>query len=104
MLSYARDAVAFVEGKSLETLNDDRILARALTYTVGIIGEAASNITREFQDANPQIPWPQVIAMRNRLFHGYGDIKYERLWVTVTSAIPGLIAELEKLIPPQGKS
>jgi uncharacterized protein with HEPN domain len=65
---------------------------------VGVIGEAASAISREFQDANPQIPWPQIIAMRNRLFHGYSDVKYERLWNTVTNAIPPLIVELEKLV------
>ena len=102
MLTYARDAVEFIQGESLDSLKNDKILARALTFTVGVIGEAASNISREFQDANPQIPWPQIIGMRNRLFHGYGEIKHERLWATVTTAIPPLIAELEKLLPPEG--
>jgi uncharacterized protein with HEPN domain len=79
MLDYSHDAVKFLEGKTLDDLNSDVMLTRALTYTVGIIGEAASNISREFQDANPQISWPQIIAMRDRLFHGYIDIRYERL-------------------------
>jgi uncharacterized protein with HEPN domain len=98
MLAYARDAIRFIEGQTRASLNDDLLLARALIYTTGIIGEAASNVSREFQDAHPQIPWPQIIGMRNRLFHGYGEVNYDRLWNTVTNAIPPLIVELEKII------
>ena len=99
MLAYARDALQFVEGKRREFLDEDLLLARALIYTTGIIGEAASNVSREFQDDHPQILWPQIIGMRNRLFHGYGEVNYDRLWTTVRVAIPELIVELEKLIP-----
>ncbi len=98
MLEYAREAIQFVEGKTLDALDDDLILTRALTYSIGVIGEAATNISREFQDANPQIAWAEIVGMRNRLFHGYLEIKRERLWATVTIAIPALIVELEKLI------
>jgi uncharacterized protein with HEPN domain len=95
MLMYSRDAVEFMRGKTISSLNEDRLLARAITYTVGIIGEAASHVSQEVRDTYPQIPWPQVIAMRNRLFHGYNDVNYERLWNTVMVAIPSLIEVLE---------
>ena len=98
MLDYARDVVKFTEGRSRETLDDDLMLVRALTYTIGVIGEAANNISREVQEANPQVPWPQIIAMRNRLMHGYFDINLDRLWLTATEAVPTLIPELEKIL------
>ena len=46
-----------------------------------------------------QIPWPNIIGMRNRLIHAYFDINLEILWKTVTEDLPGLIDELEKIIP-----
>jgi uncharacterized protein with HEPN domain len=101
MLLYARDAVRFAGGKTRDSLDEDLMFARALIYTTGIVGEAAFNVSREFQVTNPQILWPQIIGMRNRLFHGYGDVNYDRLWTTVQMAIPELIVELEKLIPPE---
>jgi uncharacterized protein with HEPN domain len=36
--------------------------------------------------------------MRNRLFHGYGEVNYDRLWATAEISIPALIVELEKLV------
>ena len=102
MLSYSRDAIRFVEGKTRQSLDDDLMFARALIYTTGIIGEAASNVSREFQDANAHILWPQIIGMRNRLFHGYGAVNYDRLWATVQVAIPQLIVQLEELLSLRG--
>jgi uncharacterized protein with HEPN domain len=37
--------------------------------------------------------------MRNRLIHAYYDIDLDRVWDTVTSDLPPLITELEKIIP-----
>jgi uncharacterized protein with HEPN domain len=48
MLAYSRDAVRFVEGHTREALDHDLVLARALIYTTGVIGEAASKVSQEF--------------------------------------------------------
>lgn len=39
------------------------------------------------------------IGMRNRLIHAYFDVNLEILWKTVTEDLPGLIDELEKILP-----
>ncbi len=36
--------------------------------------------------------------MRNRLIHAYFDIDLDRVWDTVSTDLPPLIAELEKVI------
>lgn len=97
MLDYSREALEAIEGKTQAAVEADVMFARGLIFTVGVIGEAASKISLELQNANSQIPWPQIISMRNRLFHGYNNINYERLWTTINEAIPILIVELEKL-------
>lgn len=102
MVDYSRDVVGFVEGATRETLDTDLKLVRALAYSVGIIGEAASHISAEFQETAPQIPWRKAIGMRNFLFHGYFVVNYDILWQTVTVSIPALLVELEKLMPSEG--
>jgi hypothetical protein len=43
----------------------------ALTHAIEIIGEAATHVPPEFRRSAPQIPWGDIIGMRNRLIHGY---------------------------------
>jgi uncharacterized protein with HEPN domain len=74
------------------------LLSFAILYCLEVIGEAASRITRTFQDENPEIPWAQIIAMRNRLVHAYYDVKLDIVWNTVTQDLPPLIQQLEALI------
>jgi uncharacterized protein with HEPN domain len=67
----------------------------ALVKCVEIIGEAAAHLTPQFQNEHPEIPWPAIIGMRNRLIHGYFEIDMDRLWDTVTKNIPELLRLLD---------
>jgi uncharacterized protein with HEPN domain len=102
MVDYSREVVAFVEGAARESFDADLKLVRAETYSIGVVGEAASHISSEIQESTPQIPWRKAIGMRNFLFHGYIVVNYDILWETATVSIPALMVELEKLVPPEG--
>jgi uncharacterized protein with HEPN domain len=39
--------------------------------------------------------------MRNRLAHGYADINLNIVWNVATSALPPLVAELERILATQ---
>ena len=97
MLDHAREAVALVGDRDREELGRERVQQLALTRLVEIIGEAANRISEPTQRKTPQIPWPKIIGMRNRLVHGYDVIDYELLWNTITSDLPPLIAALERI-------
>jgi uncharacterized protein with HEPN domain len=47
-----------------------------------------------------EVPWAQLIGLRNRLVHDYGRIDRDILWNTLEADIPSLIAQLERLVPP----
>lgn len=63
-----------------------------------IIGEAASHITRNAREANTQLPWDDIIGMRNRLIHGYFDVNLDVVWETVRRDIPGLLSALNQIL------
>ncbi|WOD40331.1 DUF86 domain-containing protein [Nodosilinea sp. E11] len=69
MLDAAKQALTFMEGKSNVSLDADAMLLLAVVKAIEIVGEAAAKITKERQATIPQIPWPQIIRMRNRLTH-----------------------------------
>lgn len=65
MLEAAKEAVLFAENERRESFDFDRKLVRAVVKSIEIIGEAASNITKECTVQLPQIPWPDIIGMRH---------------------------------------
>jgi len=98
MRDFGRKALALVEGKTRDDLEKDEVLCLALTRLVELVGEAASQIPPEYQKKNPQVPWPKIVHMRHRLIHGYDSIDLDILWNAVTTNIPLILDELDRLI------
>ena len=97
MLDAAREAVAFVEGRSRPDLDTDRKLNLSLVRLLEIIGEAARGISPEFREAHPDLAWKKMVGMRDHLIHGYFDINLDVVWETVKNDLPPLIEKLEKI-------
>jgi uncharacterized protein with HEPN domain len=66
-----------------------------------IIGEAARRVSQQTRDAHPEIPWEQMIGLRNRLIHEYFRVNLATVWDTVQNDLPRLIALIEPLVPPE---
>ena len=98
MLDAAHEALSFVEGRVREDLDTDRKLSLSLVKEIEIIGEAASRITEQCRVAYPAIPWFDIVAMRNRLIHGYYDINLDMVWETITKELPPLVTVLEEIL------
>ena len=54
------------------------------------MGEAAVNVSREYRDNTPEVPWAKLAGMRNRLVHAYFDIDPDIVWDTTTQDLPRL--------------
>lgn len=104
MLDHAREAEEMSRGCSLEDLHARRQLNLALVRLVEIIGEAANRVSESTQTAHPDIPWRQIIAMRNRVIHGYDSVDLKVLWDVTHFDLPPLIHSLADLIGIQMSS
>lgn len=96
MLDAAREAISFAEGRERADLDSDRMLLHSLVRCIEIIGEAATRVSTEQRQQFDDIPWQDVVSMRNRLIHGYFDVDPDRVWDTVVDDLPPLIGALEK--------
>ena len=85
-------------GKTRADLDHDRLLNLALTRLLEIIGEAANRIPDSVREKYPELPWMQIIGLRNRLIHGYDQVDFDILWVIVIQDLPELISRLEQML------
>jgi uncharacterized protein with HEPN domain len=100
VLDHAREAVAMVAGKTRADLDIDRKMNLALVRLLEVVGEAASRMSADERSKYPQIPWSQIIALRNRLIHGYDSVDFDILWQILNQDLPPLIKALEQIVPP----
>ena len=98
MRDSAEEAVGLAAGFSREDLDVNRMLELSPIRCVQIVGEAAAQIDAGTRESIPNLPWPQMIGMRNRLVHAYADIDLNYLWDTIQRDLPALIEELHHLL------
>ena len=98
MLDAASEIQQYVQSSTREDLNRDRKLVHSLVHLIEIIGEAATQVSKELSENSPEVPWSVIIGMRHRLIHAYFSINLNILWSTSTEDIPPLITELKKLL------
>jgi uncharacterized protein with HEPN domain len=98
MRDAATAAVNFAAGKGRVDLDNDLMLQFAIVRAIEIIGEAAARLADATRDAHPEIPWSNMIGMRNRLAHGYFDVDLDIVWRTVERHLGPLAAALDTLI------
>ena len=81
-----------LSGVDKETFLEDLRLQDASAFDISTIGEAASQVSEDFQSQHPEIPWAKMRGMRNRLVHifDYEQINYNILWIVATVELPEL--------------
>jgi uncharacterized protein with HEPN domain len=98
MLDHALEAVEMCRGRTRKDLDSDRMLNLALVRLVEIVGEAANRVSKQGQADRPEIPWRQIIGMRNRIIHGYDEVNFDILWAVIHDDLPPLIATLRTML------
>ncbi|MBL7222064.1 MAG: DUF86 domain-containing protein [Phycisphaerae bacterium] len=94
MLESAVEAVSYTEGRTRGDLDRDRMMVHSLVRCIEILGEAASRVSADKRSELSDIPWTDIISMRNRLIHGYFDIDLNLVWDTIVDDLPPLITSL----------
>ena len=98
MRDHAREALDFISGKSRSDLQDVRWLNLSLVRLLEIVGEAANRVSDQTRSEYPSVQWRQIIALRNRLIHGYNQVDFDILWEILQEDIPRLLSALETIL------
>lgn len=61
-----------------------------------------SNISDHTRGVSPDVPWREIIGMRNRLIHAYPDVNLSLVWGVVERDGPVLRQKLLAILAEHG--
>jgi uncharacterized protein with HEPN domain len=101
LLFMSQKAVEAVQGKDRKDFDNNLTLQMGITHFIQVIGEAASRVSTGFQAAHSEIPWRQIIGTRHRIVHDYMNIDEDVVWEIVSTDLPLLVPQLERISSPK---
>jgi uncharacterized protein with HEPN domain len=95
------DAIAEIEkyaARGHEAYAGDELLQVWIVHHIQIIGEAAANLSQDLRRSYSEMPWHDIIAMRNVLVHRYFGIDLQEVWDTVNTDLPVLKDQVRSIL------
>lgn len=76
----------------------DELIQNWMVNHISVIGEACRALPAEFQARHANVPWADIIGMRNILVHHYFGIDEDAVWSVVEKDIPELKFNIETIL------
>ncbi len=98
ILEAANKARQFVKDVKFEAFcgNDEKVFA--VIRALEIIGEAAKNVPKSIRGKYTEIPWEDIVGMRNKVIHDYFGVDLEVIWKTLQEDLPPLRDAVVKIL------
>ena len=88
----------YIKGYDKESFIIDNKTHDAVIRQLEIIGEASNKLSDKSQNIMLEIPWKDVIGMRNILIHNYFGVDLEAVWETAINDLPKMQPVIEKFL------
>lgn len=98
MQTSCEKVIRYTRGLGREEFESNHVVHEATLWNVLLIGEAANHIPEDTRDRIPEIPWRELIGIRNRLVHGYFGINNMIVWQVIAIEIPRLQGLLQNIV------
>ena len=76
----------------------EELIQTWVVHHLQIIGEASRSLSDGFRSSHPEIPWSQIIGMRNILVHHYFGIDVAAVWAAVERDVPSLKRQIQTIV------
>jgi uncharacterized protein with HEPN domain len=75
---------------TIDAFQADEMLQVWAIHHLQVIGEAARGVSQSLKERHPEVPWPQIVALRNILVHEYFGLNMHQVWTMIQKDIPNL--------------
>jgi uncharacterized protein with HEPN domain len=99
------DAIARIEKYAVrgrQHFEQDELVQTWIVHHLEIIGEATRGLSAALRSSHPQVPWAQIIAMRNILIHAYFGIDLDEVWAAVERDLPEFKRQIQSTLAQLG--
>jgi uncharacterized protein with HEPN domain len=73
-----------------QAFEENELIQAWYSQNLKIIGEASRALSPSIRIDHPEIPWSNMIGMRNILAHNYFEVDLDIVWVVVAQELPNL--------------
>ena len=98
ILESISDIKEFVAGIDYESFLRDKKTSKAVIRSLEIIGEAAKNIPEPLRNSQKEIPWQEIMGMRNKLAHEYFGVDLDIVWQSIREDVNPLEAAVMEIL------
>jgi uncharacterized protein with HEPN domain len=77
---------------------EDEVVQTAVVRWIEIVGEAVRGLSDELREAHPEVPWRQIVAMRNIVVHVYFELDTDAVWLAIEQDLPKLEVKVRELL------
>jgi len=89
----------FVEARTFDEYEQNLMLRSVVERQLEVIGEALGQARQADETLETRLPkLPRIVALRNRVIHGYDTVDDEIIWDIVQTNVPGLEEQLTALL------
>lgn len=102
-LRHILDAIGRIESyldsvEKDEFLGESGLVQDGVVRQLEIIGEAARGLSEGLKKSHPEVPWKEIVGMRNKIIHEYFSVDWLEVWNTSQKDLPVLKEKIQKLL------
>lgn len=98
IVEAAADIADFIQGLDLDEFAASKVVHSAVLQKLIVIGEAANKVPKGIQLHYPDIPWTDIIGLRNTIAHAYFSVVWSRIWKTASKDVPTLAQQIGRIL------
>jgi uncharacterized protein with HEPN domain len=104
ILDATRQIKDYMRSVSHEQFLQNKLLQDGVIRQLEIVGEASRNLSDKLRQRHTEVPWSQIIGLRNRIAHAYFSVELRIVWDIIQNDLPLLSQQVELILEEIEKS
>lgn len=102
IISSCQKILRYTKNKDYDTFAASPMMIDAVVRNLEIIGEAIGNIPSGIKEDIKEVPWKDIVGLRNKVIHAYFDVNLSIIWETIKKDIPNFHKQIQKALKDVG--
>jgi len=98
ILDHAEKAQQFTTSVDFDAFCANEEKTMAVVRALEVVGEAAKHVPEPVRQRYPEVPWRNIVGMRDVLIHHYFGVDLEVVWKTVHRDLPALRTAVRRIL------